>query len=211
MRKFVAVLGIALLTSFAVPAAAHADDTNYTPITPTDPTLAGSTAVVACEADAAWIDFSITLTDPDGLSTTNTAVLFMTDGTNSTEVPLGELQDNHLEGRVLWPGASVDAAGKGNGWPGWVYQNGQWVETSGNFAWTRGEITAEIRTNLSVSVPLSYPPSTPTCVTSPGGMASTVSLPATGLSAMVLPIGIAGGAVLVIGLGLLAARRRAHR
>ncbi|WP_375384279.1 LPXTG cell wall anchor domain-containing protein [uncultured Microbacterium sp.] len=196
----------------AVPSVAHAADDGYPPQPPTTPTLAGSTAMAACEADTPWIEYSVTLTDPANVTTGDTAVLFMTDGANSTQIPLGELQADHLEGRVLWPGATVGADGRGNGWPGWSFENGQWVQTSGNFAWTRGAITAEIRVNPQLTVPLAYPPSTAACLTDPAGAipATTGSLPATGMSAMVLPLGIAGGGIVLAGIVLLLARRRAR-
>ncbi|WP_170285535.1 LPXTG cell wall anchor domain-containing protein [Microbacterium rhizomatis] len=212
MRKFVSILGISLLAVLAVPSVAYAADDDYPPTPPTTASLSGSTAMAECEADTPWIDYSVTLTDPSNVSTGHTAVLFMTDGTNSTEIPLGELQNNHLEGRVLWPGASVGADGRGNGWPGWAFENGQWVKTSGNFAWTRGSITAEIRVNPQLTVALSYPPSTPQCLTDPAGVAAVTSgsLPATGMSSMVLPLGVAGGAIVVVGLVVLLARRRSR-
>jgi LPXTG-motif cell wall-anchored protein len=221
LRRFSAILGIAVLTTFAVPSAAlAADDTNYTPTTTTTATLAGSTAIAACEADAAYIDYSVTLTDPDSQSTSHAAVLYMTDGVNSTSVPLGQLQNNQLSGRVLWPGASVGSDGRGNGWPGWAFENGQWVETSGNFAWTRGAITAEIRVNPELAVPLSYPQATPQCLTDPAGRTAVAAatgsattltaLPATGASALIMPISIAGIVVVLVGLVMLIVRRRAH-
>ena len=45
----------------------------------------------------------------------------LTDGTNTETIELGELDDgNTLEGKVLWPGASVAEDGvTPTGWPGW--------------------------------------------------------------------------------------------
>ncbi|WP_438352900.1 LPXTG cell wall anchor domain-containing protein [Microbacterium sp. CJ88] len=218
LRRISAILGIAVLTTFAVPSAAMAaESTDYTPDTVVSATLAGSTAVATCVADAAYIDFSVSLTDPSNVATNHTATLVMTDGTSSVEIPLGALQNNQLSGRVLWPGASVGADGRGNGWPGWAFQNGQWVETAGNYAWTRGRISAEIRVNPTLAVPLSYPPATPQCLTDPAGFtASTASagtltaLPVTGASALIVPISIAGILVVLTGLVMLIVRRRAH-
>ena len=139
----------------------------YTPDEPAEPTLAGSTAVGECDGDVPWISFAVELTDPDGQSTGNTARLVITDGSNTATIELGELVDGQLSGRVLWPGASVDAAGNPTGWPGWAFVDGQWVETDENFRWTRGNISATIIVNPEVAVPLSYPPSTPQCATDP--------------------------------------------
>lgn len=211
MRRKILGISVAVLIAMALPSAAYAANDNYTPVTPTTPTLAGSTAMVECEADAPWITYSITLTDPNNQSTSHSAVLFMTDGTNRLEIPLADLTDNHAEGRLLWPGASLDSSGNANGWPGWAFENGQWVETTGNYAWTRGNITAQIRVNPELNVPLSYPPATPACASGPRVAGSATSLPATGVSAAVLPIGLVGGAIVVAGAVLLILRRRAHR
>lgn len=212
VRRFVVGLGVVLLMALSVPSTAFADTVDdYTPKTTPELTLAGSTAVAECEADAPWIDYSVTLTDPANVSKSHTAKLYLTDGTNSVEIPLGELQDNHLTGRLLWPGASVDPSGNANGWPGWTTDsNGQSVPTTGNYAWTRGAITAELRVNPEIAVPLSYPPATAACA-GPEVHGAPASLPATGVSAAILPIGIAGGAVVLAGVLLLLMRRRAHR
>lgn len=209
LRRFSAILGIALLTVFVTPAVAHADDSNYTPQTTSTPTLAGSSTMASCESDVPWIDYSVVMTDPDNAATSHTAYLRLSDGTNSTDLLLGELQNGRLSGRVLWPGASVGADGRGNGWPGWTFENGRWVETSGNYAWTRGAITAEIHVNPQISVALSYPPASANCLTDPAGVTgSTSALAATGVSAVVLPLGIAGGVVVVAGIVLLIVRGR---
>lgn len=218
MRKlmFTAAVGAALL--IAAPVAAVADDTSspspsasgYAPDQPTTPSLAGSTAVGECLADAPWIHYSLELTDPDAQATTDEAVLVMTNGSQSHSVPLGELVDGKLSGSILWPGASVDGNGKADGWPGWDYVNGQWVEVDDNFAWTRGNISTTIQVNPDLAVALSYPTATPECMAGPriAGAVAGGALPATGMNAAVLPLGIAGGAVALVGAGLLVAQRR---
>ncbi|WP_164743544.1 LPXTG cell wall anchor domain-containing protein [Microbacterium sulfonylureivorans] len=186
------------------------DDDGYTPTQHQAPTLGGSTAVGECDRDVPWILYAVTLTDPDNQATSHTARLVLTDGVNSTTLELGELVDGELSGRVLWPGASVDDEGNATGWPGWAYVDGQWVEIDGNFGWTRGDITATIEVNPEVGVPLSYPPATPQCDTSPENSVVAGLLPATGLGQSLLPIGIVGGALAFGGIILLAVRRR-HR
>lgn len=213
MRKTFAALAVAALMIMTVPATANADtgsppatDDGYSPRTPQLPTLAGSTATGECDRDVPWITYSVELTDPDNQSTGHTARLVLTDGTNTQTIELGPLVNNSLSGRVLWPGASVDAQGVANGWPGWRFVDGQWVETDGNFRWTRGSITAHLEVNPEIAVALSYPPATPVCATDPHN--PTGSLAATGLSGVVAPIGIAGAVVAVLGVVLVAVRRR---
>lgn len=209
-RPFFLALAVAAVVALGAPTAANAEADDYTPTNPATPTLAGSTAVGVCDHDAPWITFDVTLIDPDGQVTSNEAKLVLTDGTNTTTIALGTLVNGSLSGRVLWPGASVNGAGEATGWPGWAFENGQWVEVPGNFRWTRGAITATIEVNPSLVVPLSYPPATPQCAAGPQNP-STASLPATGMTAAVGPIAIAGGVVLVLGLGFLLFRRRSAR
>lgn len=209
-RPFFLALAVVALVALSAPTAAMAEGDDYTPTNPATPTLAGSTAVGVCEKDAPWIAFNVALIDPDSQVTSNEAKLVITDGANTETIVLGTLVDGGLSGRVLWPGASVNAAGEATGWPGWAFENGQWVEVSGNFAWTRGPITATIEVNPSLVVPLSYPPATPQCAAGPHNP-STASLPATGMAAAVGPIAIAGAIALAIGLAFVIFRRRSAR
>lgn len=187
--------------------AAEVTDDGYTPTAPEEPTLTGSSALGECEDDVPWIDYSIVLSDPDGQVTNRTVRMIITDGNQSTTLVLGELQGNQLSGRVLWPGASVDENGNAAGWPGWAFVDGTWVETDGNFAWTRGDISAVIEVNPELSVPLAYPPIGPYCANGPE--AASAGLAATGgtLTALV-PAAIAGGMVILGGAGILLLRRR---
>uniref|UniRef100_UPI00138E2CDF hypothetical protein n=1 Tax=Paraoerskovia marina TaxID=545619 RepID=UPI00138E2CDF len=137
---------------------------------PQEPALTGSVATGECLKDAPWIFYDVTLTDPDGQSTGTAARIVLTDGTETSTVELGELgADGTLSGKVLWPGASVAEDGETpTGWPGWAQtEDGSWVETDGNFAWTRGDITATLEVNPEISVDLSYPPATPDCAAAP--------------------------------------------
>ncbi|MFE1645126.1 LPXTG cell wall anchor domain-containing protein [Microbacterium sp. P01] len=217
MRKITVALGIAALIAFAAPTAAFADDSAYPPDAPTTPSLTGSGAVSECRNDVPWINYSVVLTDPAGVSTSRSATLTLSNGSQTTgPIALGELVDNKLTGSVLWPGATVDAAGNPTDWPGWSLVNGSWVQDQDEFAWTRGEITATINVNPSAGVALSYPLATPDCVAGPtaataAAAGGTGTLPATGMSDSVLPIGIAGGVIALLGGGLLVTRRLVRR
>ncbi|KXC06729.1 LPXTG cell wall anchor domain-containing protein [Microbacterium hominis] len=220
MRKYALPVFLAVVLLSGGASAASAADTgdDYGPDTPSSPSLSGTTVSPSCDANVPWIDYSVVLNDPDGQATSHTARLVLTDGEQSTTIALGEIVDGTLSGRVLWPGASVDENGQGNGWPGWAFENGQWVASPGNFAWTRGDISATVEVNPSLRVALSYPPSTPACLTDPAGVATSgavaaagMSLPATGGDgAAVLPLtGLA--LALVVGGGALLYVRRARR
>lgn len=173
---------------------------DYTPDEPVEPTLSGSTVVPACAQDVPWLTYRVQMLDPQARSTGNTARLILTDGTNSVTLALGTLRaDGTLSGRILWPGATIGADGRGTGWPGWETRGGQLVETTGNYAWTRGNITATIEVNPTLAVAVSYPPSTPQCATAPRAQLSAAGLPATGGAPQTL---LVAGAIGIAGLGL---------
>ncbi len=216
MRKIVLSAALAAGLVFAGSAAAMAVEngpdpsrstTTYTPVDPTEPTLAG-TASSSCIADVPWINYDITLVDPDNKATSHAASLVMTNGTESVVIPLGTLVDNKLKGSTLWPGAKVEN-GVAAGWPGWAFVNGEWVETSGNYAWTKGSITSYITVNPELPVILAYPPATPAC--QPADVELGLTLPATGMNGLVLPIGIAAGAATILGAAVLLIQRRRSR
>ena len=216
-RKSMAAVAAAALMILGGAGAAVADDdvTGYTPVTPTTPSLAGSTATGVCENGAPYITFSVAMTDPDDLATSHEVHLVLSDATHTDDITLGTLgADDTLTGKILWPGASVDN-GVATGWPGWATINGELVETNGNFAWTRGPIEAMLKVNPELTVPLAYPPASAACAApasaptaSDGDQAGI--LPVTGLNVPVIPIAVGGGIVLLIGAGLLLARRRRH-
>jgi hypothetical protein len=192
--------------------AAEESGTDYVPDQYTDPTLGGSTASSQCVGDVPWINVSVKLTDPDNQATSNVAYLRMTDGSNVEDIKLGELDKNgNLTTTILWPGASTDGQGNATGWPGWALVDDNWVETSGNYAWTRGPITATIHVNPEISVPLSYPAASEACA-SPTALLSEnpgePGLAATGGAVPYLAAGIGVGA-LALGATLIARRRRA--
>ncbi|NYG19431.1 hypothetical protein BJY17_000178 [Agromyces hippuratus] len=193
-----------------------------TPTGPVQPTLDGSIATGTCVADSPWISYTVKLTDPDNTVKTRTVSLVLTDGTNTKTIVLGDLKDDGtLQDKVLWPGASVDADGKADGWPGWAYADGKWVETDGNFAWTRGAITAELVVNPSVPVTISYPKATPECATGPtttppttppggGEGGSPAASDGTGLASTGFAgtsIAIVAGIIVIAGLAFLVVAR----
>jgi hypothetical protein len=187
--------------------AALADD--YTPDTPPKDTIAGSSASAACVDGVPYINYSVVLTDPDGQAGSHTAYLRLSKAGESIELKLGELVDNKLSGSIVWPGANAD----GSKYPGWTKVGGTWTPTSGNFAWTRGDITAVIHVNPDLTVPLSYPAAAsgcadPTAVSAESPDSAAV-LATTGGTVSLVAAGLGAGAMSV-GLGLTLRRRRAR-
>lgn len=186
-----------------------------------EPSLAGSTVTGVCQADAPWIVFDIVLTDPDGEATGGTASLVFSDGEHTETIELGALDENGvLEGKVLWPGASVaDDGVTPIGWPGWEQVDGEWVETEGNFAWTRDVTSVLLVVNPDLEVAITYPVATPDCVAAPpqdvDPTGSVSALSGTGLASTGFAgttIAIVAGVVVIAGVAFLViARMRRNR
>ncbi|WP_159501853.1 cell wall protein [Microbacterium sp. 18062] len=201
--KILRAAGIAALLVIATPTAAHAGIDRYTPVTPREPTLAGSVVEPVCHDGTPWIAYSLTLTGGDDLA--GAATLVLSDGKNAVELPLGALSDGRLDGEILWPGASSDTGAL----PGWELADERWVETDGNYRWTRGAITAVVHAGAELEVPLAYPSPASGCAADPAGLAA--ALPATGNAVPVLPIALGGVAAMLVGAGVFAIARRVRR
>jgi hypothetical protein len=140
-------------------------------VDPAEPTLTGTVISPVCDGDVPWVDYSVVLVDPDGQSTN-------TDGkaTITFHSPIAGIADEVRTvdigaGRILWPGASIDADGMPTGWPGWAGNaDDGWTSVGNdNFGWTRQEdgIAVTIEVNPSMEATLTYPPATPDCAAQP--------------------------------------------
>lgn len=206
------VLGDGVITKITLGCATHTFGTVMTPPV-IEPKLTGVVASGECVADAPWISYSLTLDDPQHRSTSNTARLVFTAGELTHTVILGDLVNGKLSGKILWPGASVAADQvTPTGWPGWEQlEDGTWVETDGNFAWTRDLTEVTLAVNPEVVVDLAYPEATPDCDLAPtpfdsgtpgggGGSATTASTDPSGLAST----GFDGATFAIMAAGLMA-------
>jgi hypothetical protein len=64
-----------------------------------------------------------------------------------------------LSGEVLWPGANESPPD----WPGWVLEDGVWIEADDGFLWARGTIQVQFEVNPTAVVSVSYPPASVAC------------------------------------------------
>ncbi|MFT4211388.1 MAG: hypothetical protein QM626_05895 [Microbacterium sp.] len=99
MRIWGAVLVAALI---ALPTAAYADDTNYTPVDPSRSTLAGSTVDVECEGTDLRLVYDVRVTQPEG-SVAVSGDVRLTVTSTGTVLDLGSLTDGAAAGEVVWP------------------------------------------------------------------------------------------------------------
>ncbi|HEU5111821.1 MAG TPA: hypothetical protein VFU96_00810, partial [Acidimicrobiia bacterium] len=126
-------------------------------------------------------------------------------------------EDVPLSGAVLWPGASENPPD----WPGWVREDGVWVEADDGFLWARGTISVLFEVNPSTMVTVSYQQGTGACAdpdpdevegtvitppTTPDQVDGVDVLPFTGVQDGVLAV-VAITALALGGLMVLSARR----
>jgi hypothetical protein len=111
-----------------------------------------------CDGDVPYLSYSASF----GSATVVQHITFI--NPNGPDVSYFNLP---LSGRVLWPGAVVDAAGEPLDWPGWTQlPDGTWVEGD-EFDWVRPSVTVELEINPTATAVVAYPPSTPQCATNP--------------------------------------------
>ncbi|MHA7816935.1 MAG: DUF7933 domain-containing protein [Pseudohaliea sp.] len=122
-----------------------------------------SLAVVAsavCINDTPYVDYN--LTGFSGGTAPGVTIRWITPEGRVAE----EISGQPGSGRVLWPGASVDANGVATGWPGWVFVDGEWEPVPDD---RRPDMTFEVEFNPTGSADVSYPPATPQCAAQPPG------------------------------------------
>ncbi|GAB2471488.1 hypothetical protein GCM10007967_27410 [Xylanimonas ulmi] len=171
-------------------------EVGYEPDTP--PTLDVTVLTPLCDGDVPYLQYAVV---PTG--TPNTTVTITWENPSGADVVMADLP---LSGRVLWPGAVVDASGKAADWPGWHQENGAWVEGD-EFDWVRPAVDVEFKVNPEATVSVAYPPSSPQCATDPPGAnpPGTTRLAAHSVEAEQLPrTGSDVARLAAIAVGLLA-------
>lgn len=117
----------------------------------------------ACINDVAWLQWNIS---PDN---------FVPNGPNPLTITWLDAAGNviqtnanqPLSGQLLWPGMVVNGQGQPIDWPGWIFSNGQWVQTADGFEGLRPQATVVLQINPSDTIIVSYPPQTPNCSANP--------------------------------------------
>jgi hypothetical protein len=210
--------------------------TTTTPETTT--TLPGEPAAVSavtplCISDAPFIDVKF---GPQTLYIGKTAhITFIDLDGNTVGTHEAPYEPNGVV-RLVYPGASVDAAGNATDWPGWkLAPNGNWIPDPSD-THLRDGLTVRIEVNPTAEAQVSYPPATSGCAnpdipppppceepTTSVGTGSTTpptcetttppdsqTLPSTGRE---LPVSVMAGGLVSLAVGSLAivsTRRRAH-
>ncbi len=102
---------------------------------PAPPTVNVSVHNPICDGDVPYLQYAVETT-----GTTDTTVDITWVNPNGNDVPMNNLP---LTGRVLWPGAVVNADGTPADWPGWRLVNGEWVEGD-EFDWVRPTVSGPV-------------------------------------------------------------------
>ena len=114
-----------------------------------------------CENDAPRVAYSIPSFEGAGAGSAPPVTV-------SWYTPQGRLVDQRIgqpaSGILLWPGAEVDGAGNGVGWPGWLLVNGEWQAVVDDRI---PQLTLRVSINPFAEATVVYPPSTSNCVTQP--------------------------------------------
>ncbi len=114
--------------------------------------------VAKCINDTPYVDYTVHavgVPTPPGVS-----IDWQKIGGGSAQI----LPNQPLTGRLLWPGAAVDASGNPTAWPGWQFTGGQWVQINDGL---RPDMNIAFTINPTTTALVSYPPATPTCNANP--------------------------------------------
>jgi cell division septation protein DedD len=174
--------------------------------TPVEPAFTVLIGTPECDGDVPYLAYEVDVTGTDADTVT---ITFLHPTDPSQDVVYEDLP---FSGRVLWPGAVVDAEGNPIDWPGWRFENGIWVEGD-EFDWVRPSVEVLFQVNPEATVTVDYPPATPLCDANPpegevGGATGTpgATLPPTDtIVGTATPSGDSWRLILLAMAGLLAA------
>ncbi len=116
------------------------------------------TATPICVRDTLFVDYNAM---PLGVMATNGVKITWQKTTGEI---VAVLVGQPLTGRLLWPGAAVDASGNPIAWPGWAFIDDEWVQINDGL---RPNMQLVFEVNPTAQVTVSYPPATPACNANP--------------------------------------------
>ena len=114
-----------------------------------------------CIGDTPYLNYDVTL---DNFTSTELLTVDWLDNSGNVVATFTNLP---LTGRMLWPGAILDANGIIVDWPGWVLIDGVWVLGDDGFQELRPTADVRFSINPVKTVTVNYPPSDPTCSSAP--------------------------------------------
>ncbi len=148
MKRSHAVAGVALVALLGSAGAAAADEL-YPP--PPEPTLEVSAGAL-CVGDVPYLEWEAAHgTQPADADDSTVTLTFLNPG-GADYVVSGQ----PMSGKILWPGAEADADGNGTDWPGWSFENGEWVQGD-EWDWVVPTADIEFEASPSVVLTVAYP------------------------------------------------------
>jgi hypothetical protein len=176
--RALAVLGIgaALALTGATTAAADVVEPSPTPsASPSGPGYEPPPALTVdvlepiCDGDVPYLQYSVVAEGLDEPADDVTLTWVNPSGESVVQSGLP------LSGRVLWPGAEVDAAGNALDWPGWHLEGDEWV-VGDEWDWVRPSVNLLFEVNPTATASVGYPESSPACATPPDTAEPTIKV-----------------------------------
>ncbi|MGB3911288.1 MAG: DUF5979 domain-containing protein [Pseudolysinimonas sp.] len=164
-----AIANTAVVTSTTFVVAGD-DDTVSTPVKWLD-----VDAFTECVQDAPWLDYSVDAHNLDVSGRTMQVNWLDADGDIVQTDEIDILADGTVAGRLLFPGAAVDADGDGIAWPGWrpalAGETPDWenliLDPALPSYGLRSGASVEFVINPTTTVAIAYPPATADCTETP--------------------------------------------
>jgi uncharacterized repeat protein (TIGR01451 family) len=117
------------------------------------------TVTPVCVNDTPYLDYSVQVTG----APTNSGVTISFLLTSNTQL-VSSVAGLPLSGRILYPGAAVDANGNPTDWPGWFFDGTNWIQEDDGL---RPSVLMNFNVNPELTVEVNYPPATPFCNADP--------------------------------------------
>ena len=125
----------------------------------TEPTLNVEVLAPVCDGDAPYLVYRVS---PPGVSANTVTITFV--NPHSASYTVSSL---FLAGRLLSPGAVIDADGHPTDWPGWTQRSDGTSAEGDEWDWATGEVSVLTEVNPHATRVVDYPPATPQCTAGP--------------------------------------------
>lgn len=155
----------------APPPVPASDDNYVTTTTATQRSLDLSAFSPSCVRDAPFISYTIV---PVGFSSIGPATLTFFDVNGNF---IEQQTVSTLSGRVIYPGATTDAAGSATGWPGWTLApDGSWIPDPSDAIFREG-LTVQVEVDgVTAATTVAYPPADSGCANPPNVVLPTTTV-----------------------------------
>jgi len=135
-------------------------DDDQQPVTVAVPQLNEFQPVAQCDGNVPYLVYDISVSNLPGAD--SVTITFINPG--GADIVFA---DQPLSGKILWPGAVLDAGGNIVDWPGWtLHPDGTWTQGDA-FDWVRPTVQVNFEVNPDVTLTVDYPPESSACANPP--------------------------------------------